>query len=225
VNKHRVLKTLSDYEPLSDFDVVEKIRSGEVALFELLMRRYNNRLYRVAIGILKNGSLAIEAVQDSWLKSYSSLDSFKGPSGFGAWASKICYHVALDSRQKEARFDGVRDTHDEVQLVDKLESKTLGPADDHANYQLRQALECALETLPEIYRMVFILRSTEKMSSKDVAEILDLSVDTIKQRHSRSKAMMREKMERWTEQADMDIYEFDGSRCDAIVASVMKIIL
>lgn len=202
----------------SDLDIVRSVLAGDIARFELLIRRYNNRLYRVAKGLIYDQDEAMDVVQESWVAAYYSLDTFRGPQGFGAWVSRITHNNALMRLRKQSRLEYQEE--EELEKVVNEKESTVGPADELSQQQLSITLEQAVNSLPIRYRSVFVLRAIQLLNTRETAESLGLKESAVKQRYLRAKSMLQEKLLTQIEGSGVTIWEFAGERCDQIVAGV-----
>lgn len=155
----------------SDYEVTQHVINGNKPIFEVLIRRYNNRLFRIARSILKQDEDAIDVVQESWIKIYSVLNQFNGPDGFGSWVSRITYNNAL----MKLRKPDLMDYHGELDMEENSSkfsatSAQYEPLDNLAQRQLSALLEQAIDRLPNTYRSVFMMRAIEQLNTQDTAD-------------------------------------------------------
>lgn len=209
---------------LSDEQLAERVVAGDVNLYEVLMRRYNQRLYRVARGIVTDPSEAEDVVQQSYVNAYLHLNQFGGRASFSTWLTKIAVYEALGRLRRRQRFPTVTLELDEGHPMD--DSGTLAaPAPDPERLaltaELRVLLESSIDALPDAYRSVFVLREIEGLSTADTAECLDISEETVKTRLHRARGMLRDALYERAGVATASVFELHLSRCDAIVAGVL----
>lgn len=205
--------------PLTDEDIARKVVSGETALYEVLMRRHNERLYRTVRGILKDEGEAEDAMQQTYIDAWRSLASFEGRSAFSTWLTRIAIREAWRRRERAAR-------RGEDELAERwaavLESPGPGPEEDAMAIEGRAILEREIDSLPEAYRVVVMLREVEGLSTAETAEVLDLRQDAVKTRLSRARAMLRSRLGQ-DRAADLaGSFSFQQPRCDRIVAAVFE---
>jgi RNA polymerase sigma-70 factor (ECF subfamily) len=220
------LKTQALPRDLDDVALAGLVQTGDPAAFELLMRRYNQRLYRVARSMLRNGEDAEEAVQDAYLAAYQNMAAFRGEASLSTWLSRVVVNQCLARLRRQARRDNI------VPMVsmggpDEEEGPAM-PADDKdtpdralVRAELRAVLERKLDELPESFRTVFVLRSVEEMSVEETAQTLNLPEATVRSRHFRARSMLRESLAQEIDIAERDVFAFAGDRCDRIVANVL----
>jgi RNA polymerase sigma-70 factor (ECF subfamily) len=203
---------------LSDEEVVERIRAGERDLFEVLMRRYNQRLYRVARSVLRNDAESEDVVQDAWVRAFTHLDQFEGRARFSTWLTRIALHETWARARRRSRFESIDEGSNENKLTKT--SGTPDPEQDASNREIASILEGAIEALPESYRSVYVLRELESLSTEETAECLDLTGQTVKTRLHRARSLLRRNLGDRVGPAAARAYAFDGARCDRIVAQV-----
>jgi RNA polymerase sigma-70 factor (ECF subfamily) len=200
---------------LTDEEIVARVCAGDTQIFEILMRRYNRRLYRAARAILQSDAEAEDAVQQVYFNAYRHLSQFEGRAKFSTWLTRIAVHEALARRRRNrAAFGESREEN-----VKHVESGSPDP--EHQTYvaQLGALLKAALATLPEGYRSVFLLREVEGLNTAETAQRLRLSQGTVKTRLHRAKDLLQRKLHDVTPAA---AFRFDGERCDRLVAVVMS---
>lgn len=211
--------TTAEITTLPDEIVIELIRTGNTGAYEIIMRRYNQRLYRIARSILTDNDAAQDAVQQAYISAYYKLDSYIHTGSIGAWLSRITINEALMIKRKpENRI---------VDSIDTLENDSFAqtsnsPATTLANKELAILIETAVEKLPDVFRYVFVLRAIQQLSTKETAESLGINEATVKTRYHRARNLMQTTLNQHIEQTGMHVYEFAGQRCDHIVSSVLK---
>ncbi len=208
-------------DALSDEEVVKHVLSGEIMLFEVLMRRYNRRLYRAARSILGDDSEAEDVIQDAYVRAYEHLNQFSGQAKFSTWLTKIAVHEALARHRRRRRFVEIDSTPEtERNSMSILISKTQNPEQQALARELNAVLESAVDALPEVYRSVFILRAVEEMNTIETAECLDISEEAVKTRLHRARALLREELYSRIGIATAGAFQFAGPRCDRVVSAV-----
>jgi RNA polymerase sigma-70 factor (ECF subfamily) len=212
---------------IDDGALARRVLAGDHAAFELLMRRHNRRLYRVARAMLRNDAEAEDALQDAYLAAYQSLASFRGEASLATWLSRVVTNQCLARMRREKRRDNIVPM---VPLGGPGEQEHAAmpsePSDtpDRAlvRAELRAVLERKLDELPEAFRTVFVLRCVEELSVEETAKCLDIPEATVRSRHFRARSMLRESLAQEIDIAERDVFSFDGSRCDRIVAGVLE---
>ncbi|HEY7911361.1 MAG TPA: RNA polymerase sigma factor [Blastocatellia bacterium] len=206
---------------LSDDEVIRRVKAGEKALFEVIMRRYNQRLYRVTRSILGDDTEAEDVTQDAYVRSYLHLDQFDGRAKFSTWLTKIAVHEALARLRKRERVVEIDAELGSMEGRMKLESKAPSPEQEVLTNTIRIVLETAVERLPQSYRSVFVMREVEQMSTAETAESLDISEESVKVRLHRARALLRKHIYAQTGAATAGAFQFLGARCDRMVSSVL----
>jgi RNA polymerase sigma-70 factor (ECF subfamily) len=149
---------------MPDEGVVARVLAGEPRLFELLMRRYNRRLFRAARAILRNDGEAEDVVQDAWARAFGHLATFEGRSLFSTWLTRICVHEAFARANKSARLEPLDPQEPQEDVM-----STGTPEQGASDGELRRALQEAIDTLPEALRTTFVMRTVEGMSIAETA--------------------------------------------------------
>jgi RNA polymerase sigma-70 factor (ECF subfamily) len=216
-------------EQLTDADLARRVRDGEPELFELIMRRYNRRLFRIARGILGDDGEAEDAVQDAYVAAYFKLSQFRGPDGFATWLCRIATNEALMHRRRRSRVMPTALTE-----LDEPANARAATADHQSPFidpeaaleeeQMHRFLERAIDALPEPYRAAFIMREVEQMSVADTAVCLGIEEGTVKTRVHRARRILQRDLTFELSSALSQAYQFDGERCDRIVARVIAAI-
>jgi RNA polymerase sigma-70 factor (ECF subfamily) len=211
----------------SDMDIVKRVLDGDTACFELIMRRYNRRLYRIARGVLHNDTEAEDVVQDCYLRAYDNLAKFQGKGPLSAWLAKITVNEALGRlRRSGAVSDSISfddpEEKDEANFMADLISNLPTPEQNVARGELRRLLETAIDALPDAYRMVFIMCGVEEMSVAETADCLDVEPATVKTRYHRARKILQQQLSYLVDSRAGEAFSFDGLRCDRIVAGVLR---
>lgn len=196
---------------ISDEEVVRRVVAGEKELYETIIRRYNQRLYRVGMSVLGNDPDAEEAMQAAYINAYEHLTQFEFRSAFGTWLTRIMLNECYRARRRAARSAQVRQESENV-----INMKT--PENVMASKELSRALENAIMRLPEKYRLVFVLREIEELSIRETADVAGIGESNVKVRLNRAKSMLRESLNSYMKDS---VYSFHLSRCDEMVMKVM----
>jgi RNA polymerase sigma-70 factor (ECF subfamily) len=209
--------------PISDEEVVQRVRAGETSLFEVVMRRYNQRLYRVARVILRDDAEAEDVMQQAYVNAYLHLDQFAHRAAFSTWLTKIAVHEALARARRRDRFDPTEAIYGwDGETMDALKSPEPDPERQAFAGELRALIESAIEALPEHYRAVFVMREVEGMSTAESAECLDITEETIKTRLHRARLLLREALYQRAGIQSGAAFPFQAPRCDRVVAAVLE---
>jgi RNA polymerase sigma-70 factor (ECF subfamily) len=210
-------------ERLTDSELVERTRAGDARAFEALMRRYNRTLYRTARAILRDDAEAEDAVQEAYIRAYGALGGFRGESKLSTWLVRIVANEALMRRRKKARSAVVvpMDSAVEERWEEPM-SEEAGPERNALGGEMRRLLENRIDALPDDYRAVFMLRAVEELSVEEAATALGIPEATVRTRHFRARALLRESLARDIDRTLEEVFGFAGERCDRIVARVLE---
>jgi RNA polymerase sigma-70 factor, ECF subfamily len=207
--------------PLSDEEVLARVRSGDTALYEVLMRRYNQRLFRIARSILRDDDEAEDVIQDAYVRAYASLNQFAGRAKFSTWLAKIAVHEASSRLRKRKRIGDIPViAHQKSQSMEDMKSSDPDPEQETLRREAVSFLEQAVDRLPGTYRPVFVLREIENMSTAETASCLDLTEETVKIRLLRARQMLREELYARVGATSSQAFQFLGWRCDRVVSRV-----
>lgn len=204
---------------LNDEEIVSRILDGETPMFEVLMRRHNERLYRAARAILRDGEEAEDAMQEAYLKAYANLEQFDGRARFSTWLTKITVHEALARVRRRGRYEPMDNSSLETLMppTPPLDPERLAFA-----RELGALIESAVDRLADGYREVFMLRQIEGLSTAEVAEVLGISEDLVKTRLSRARGALQRDLLAQTDAAASTAFTFGQARCDRLVESVLR---
>ena len=207
-------------EGWTDQEIVERVKAGDTALYEIIMRRYNQRLYRVARAILHDDAEAEDVMQDAYVRAYQNLHQFAGRAPFSAWLTSVAVHEAIRRLHLRNRNLQLDDTEHNGEPVMNMVETSPDPEKSASAAELSQLLEQALLGLPEQYRTVVMLRDVEEMSTSETAAALDLTEDNVKVRLHRGHAMMRGWLFSRVGTSAKNVFPFMGVRCDRVVLGV-----
>jgi len=219
------LERFNGTEPLSDEEVVRRVLAGETALFEIIMRRYNQRLYRMARAILRDDGEAEDVMQDAYVRAYEHLSQFAGRAQFSTWLTRIAIHEALGRSKKRKRTDqlGANEwTDNGIEGEANVAATALNPEEQTSVAELGKALESAILAIPDQYRLVLMMRDVEQLSTAETAAALELSEENVKVRLHRARGMVRKHLFAQAGVEAPRAFGFMGARCDRVVARVME---
>jgi len=214
-------------DDLSDVEIAHGIAAGDRDQLVLLMRRYNQTLYRTARSILKDDAEAEDAVQEAYLLAYRAMAGFRGDAKMSTWLVRIVANEAIGRLRKRIRRAEVIPLNDTMEQDAVSASFSAGDAwsaqpDHHASrMETRRLLEMKIDQLPDAFRAVFVLRAVEELTVEETAAALDIPQATVRTRFFRARSLLRESIERETDSALEDAFAFAGERCDRIVAGVL----
>jgi RNA polymerase sigma factor (sigma-70 family) len=202
--------------------LTRRIAAGDRSQFEQLMRLHNRRLYRIARATLGNHAEAQDAMQEAYLAAYRSIGQFRGDAAIATWLSRLVLNECLGRLRRSARRQNVIplvSSNSEINTVadgdSELPDRILGRA------EMRALLERKLDDLPQSFRVVFILRSVEELSVEEIAQCLGIREATVRSRHFRAKSLLRESLAQEIDLAERDLFEFGGTNCAGVIASVL----
>jgi len=206
---------------LSDDEVVRRVLDGDVALFEIIMRRYNQRLFRVVRSVVRADSEAEDIIQEAYVRAYEHLSQFEGRAKFSTWLTKIAIY---EGYARVRRFD-YRNVDNVSKLEDEgvdVKSKERDPEQQAFNDEIKRLLERAFDAIPDDYRSVFMLREIEGLSTAETAECLEISEENVKTRLHRARVLLQRELYSAAGATAATAFQFLGARCDRVVARVME---
>jgi RNA polymerase sigma-70 factor (ECF subfamily) len=202
---------------LEDKEVVRRVRAGETALFEVLLRRHDQRVYRTVRSILRDEGEAEDAMQQAWLQVYLHLGDFEGTAAFSTWLVRIAANEALQRLRRRGRLVAVADAPEEEPMDERAEN----PEDRAAAHEATRMIERAVDRLPPHYRTVFMLRDIEGLSTAETAQALGIGEEAAKVRLHRARGLLREMLAEQVGRAAPEAFQFLAPRCNRIVDAVM----
>ena len=197
---------------LNDEEIVRRVLDGETALFELIVRRYNQRLFRTTRAILRDDDAAEDAMQEAYLRAFAKLDQFTGEARFSTWLTKIAVYEAL-GRLRKAKFEEELD--ETMDAEDNPERAAYGR-------ELQSAIEQAVDSLPPMYRTIFVMREVNELSVAETADCLGITQENVKTRLHRARTLLQKRLEQAIGSASVHAFPYMGSRCDRMTAAVME---
>jgi RNA polymerase sigma-70 factor (ECF subfamily) len=210
---------VQDADP-PDVAVIAQVLAGETALFELLMRRHNERVYRAARSIVRDEQEAEDVMQQAYVNAFTHLRQFNGSAQFSTWLTRIVINEALARVRRQGRYEVFDDTRPMVEPL-----MTRNPSDNPERQaltgELHGLLEGAIDSLPNGMREVFVLREVEGLSTAETAACLALRPETVKTRLHRARLQLQETLGQDLLAASLSLFEFEGARCDRIVGQVL----
>ena len=218
---------LTSASALTDAEVVERVRAGDRALFEILMRRHNVRLYRAARAVLNNEHDVEDVMQQAYINAFTHLHQFEERAQFSTWLIRIGLNEAFARRRKtqtaESREErGSHVSDDREGVIDGVASSQPDPEHQAYARELSRVLEDAVDALPETYRIVFMLRDVEGLSTSETGEGLGLGEEAVKTRLHRARAMIRRAVTARIGSVASGAFQFHAPRCDRVVAAVLS---
>lgn len=208
---------------ITDAEIITKILSGEKQLYEMLVRRNNQKLYRIIRGYVSEEAEIEDIMQDTYVKAFTKLYQFKAESTFSTWLIRIGINQSLARIKEKGRLFHLTESSNFQQTNSILEipdASQQNPQDKIINMEAKQILENAIDNLDVKYRSVYIMREVQEMSLKEIAQTLDLTLSNVKVRLHRAKEMLKNNL--YATINNTEIFEFGFSRCDRITENVMR---
>jgi RNA polymerase sigma-70 factor, ECF subfamily len=209
-----------------DADLVRRARDRDEAAIRSIMQANNRRLYRIARGILRNDSEAEDVVQETYVRAFTHLESFRGDSSFATWLARIAMNEALGRLRRQrpsVDWTTLEPGFLEAQIIQfPVSASSEDPEKTMAQREIQHVVEHAIDELPEIFRIVFITRVIEGMNVEETAEILGLKPETVKTRLHRARTMLRDNVEKKIGPVVMEAFPFAGKRCERLTDAVVK---
>jgi RNA polymerase sigma factor (sigma-70 family) len=200
-------------QTMTDEELVERIINGEKHLYEGLMRKYNSRMFRISMSIIDDDMEAEDIMQTAYINAYRQLSSFNNKSSFGTWLTRILINESLLHKKQKQRREHI---YSEIEVT---ENHNDTPLKSLMNKELKNILEKAVLTLPEKYRLVFVMREMEEMSTNETMEVLNIGESNVKIRLTRAKEMLRNELS--SHFKAQQLFDFHLTRCDRVVNFVM----
>jgi len=210
---------------IEESEVIKRILEGEKELYEILVKRNNQKLYRIIRSYIVDYAEIEDIMQDSYVKAFTKLYQFKLESTFSTWLIRIGINESLARLKEKGKLYHLNEESYNLKsntILEIPDNKQLNPQDMMIRNEAKQVLENAIDSLDVKYKTVYIMKEVEEMSLKEISNVLDLTVANVKVRVHRSKEMLKEKL--YEVANDKNIFEFGLSRCDRITEKVMKLI-
>ncbi len=205
---------------IDDLQLIDKVLDGEKDIYEVIIRRYNERLFKIARSIIKDEDEAEDVMQEAYVRAYEHLDQFKGKAKFSTWLTKILINEAFQRKRKSKRFSDLpsmeglelqdQDTPRKVEIKEQKIIKK----------NVKELLETSIDSLPEKYRTVFVMREIENLSVSETAQCLSITKENVKVRLHRAKKHLRTLIQ--NSMSNFQVYEFLDPRCNRVASKVMQ---
>lgn len=210
-------------QSVDDDQVIERVKSGETRAYELIMRKYNKRLFRIARTYIADEDEIEDILQEAYIKAYEQLPRFEKRSKFSTWLIRIVINEAMAHKKSRKRFTSFTyDRADEPGAIHELQvpvPNKESPVEKLMNTELRNILEKAVDRLPEKYKSVFMMREIEDMSVAETSDVLEITETNVKVRLNRAKEMLRETIGNFYHEEE--VFQFNLVHCDRIVQNVL----
>lgn len=209
----------------TEAELVSMAIAGNSAAFSQIMRRHNRLLFRTARSILKNDDDTQDALQEAYLRAWRALASFRSDAKLSTWLVRIAVNEALGRLRRSGAqvlpLNATIDVDGEAQEMHMQANPDDQPESSVMRAQIRQQIEARIDSLPDAFRSVFMLRGVEEMSVEETALALDIPQATVRSRFFRARGLLREGLSRDIDMGIGDAFSFAGERCDRIVATVL----
>ncbi|MDG4892572.1 RNA polymerase sigma factor [Mesorhizobium sp. WSM4976] len=204
-----------------DLELARRAMARDGAAFRAVIKTHNQRLYRIARGVVRDDAEAEDIVQEAYVRAFAHLESFRGDASLGTWLSRIVINEALGRLRKRRRTVAMPE-NSQAEII----QFPLNPSDDPertmAQRQILQLVERATDSLPDVYRMAFVARVIEGLSIEETSELLGVRPQTVKTRLHRARALLRKALDDQIGPVLLEAFPFAGRRCERLTAAVMK---
>ncbi len=218
----RTAGTLTD-----ERNLVERAKSGDQSAFRAIMEKNSRRLYRVARAVMRDDTEAEDVVQETYLRAFSNLATFRGESSLTTWLTRIALNEALGRKRRQratvtlASVETAQETNAQIIQFPAMSTET-DPERTAAQHEIRRLLERAMDALPEPFRVVFVMRDVEEMSIEEAASQLGIRPETVKTRLHRARRLLRQSLDGQLASTLKDTFPFAGARCARITEAVLS---
>jgi RNA polymerase sigma-70 factor (ECF subfamily) len=208
----------------SDEQIIERVLQGDTLLFEVLMRRYNQRIYRAVRSIVRDDSECEEVMQECYVRAFEHLAQFEGRAMFSTWLTRIAVNEAIKRSIARGKLDPIdlEDFDGENRIMPAQYANSPTPESNVAGNELASLLEESILSLPVAYRSVIVLRDLEEMSTAETAKVLALSDANVKVRLHRAHEMLRTQLMERAGASSAGALLFRATRCDRVVHAVVE---
>jgi RNA polymerase sigma factor (sigma-70 family) len=215
-----------DYSALTEAQIVQGAQGGDGEAFRAIMQRHNQRLFRVARGLMRDDVEAEDVLQEAYVRAFAHIGAFRGEAAIATWLTRIVINEAkgrLRSRKPTVELEAVETAQEAgAQLINFPGRGASDPEADVATAQIRRLLEGAVDQLPELFRVVFILRDVEGLSIEETAAQLGVKAETVKTRLHRARRLLRQALHAQLETVLTGAFPFLGARCERITQAVLR---
>jgi RNA polymerase sigma-70 factor (ECF subfamily) len=216
-----------DYARMSEAELVDHARNGHQHAFRTIMQRCNQRLFRIARGVVRDDAEAEDVIQEAYTRAFAALGAFRGESSLFTWLTSVTLNEArgrLRKRRPTVGVEAIETAQRSGAQVIMLNSATAAesPETGAARSQMRLLIEQALDELPEPFRIVFIMREIEELSVEETAASLDIPAATVKTRLHRARRLLRQGLDQRIDSVLTDAFPFLGALCERLTAKVLR---
>ncbi|HYC68679.1 RNA polymerase sigma factor [Brevundimonas sp.] len=216
----------ADHAGLDDAELVRLAQAGDGEAFRVIMQRGNQRLFRVARGVVRDDAEAEDVLQEAYVRAFAAIGGFRGEAGVMTWLTRIVLNEARGRLRKRRPMVGLEQIEaaqmDGAQVIPFPNAfGSASPEADAARAQIRGLIEHAVDDLPEAFRIVFIMRDIEECSIEETAANLELRPETVKTRLHRARRLLREALDARLASTMAEAFPFMGARCNRITEAVL----
>ena len=196
------IQPIADENELNpDLALVERVRAGDIAAYDALVRKYERQIFRIAQHITQNREDAEDVMQDAFVKAFEKLDQFQGNSKFYTWLVRIAVNESL-MRLRKRRTGKIVSIDEDLKTEEGTVPRDFAdwapnPEDNYNQAELAEILRKTIQGLPPGFRVVFVLRDVDGLSTEETAQTLGLSVPAVKSRLLRARLQLRERLSRY----------------------------
>ncbi|TGQ66601.1 MAG: RNA polymerase sigma factor [Mesorhizobium sp.] len=201
-----------------DMQLARRALARDGDAFRTIVKTYNQRLYRLARSVVRNDSEAEDVVQEAYVRAFAHLGSFRGDASLGTWLSRIVLNEALGRLRKKRRVP----ENPQAEIIQFPLTPSDDPERTMAQRQILKLVEQATDSLPDVYRMVFVARVIEGLSIEETADLLGVRPETIKTRLHRARLLVRKALDDQIGPVLLDAFPFAGRRCERMTDAVMR---
>ena len=207
----------------TESELLHRARQGDAAAFEALIRGHDKHLYRVARSVLLDDQEAEDAVQETYVRVFTGLRDFRAAASLRTWLTRIVLNEAIRRKRRRRAVLDLDVLHAAQERTPRpihsssLTAREHDPERAAAQAQIRKILEDEVDKLPAAFRIVFVLRDVEEISTKETSKLLGIRQETVKTRLHRARRMLRESLGGDLAVALKDVFPFERPRCDALV--------
>jgi RNA polymerase sigma-70 factor (ECF subfamily) len=208
-----------------DTELLRLARDGNATAFEALIRRHDRFLYRIARSVLRDDYEAEDVVQDTFVKAFKRLVDFRADASLSTWLTRIALNEALGRKRRRrntVQLEELKQPTNGQVGPSPMIAPEQGPEIVTTQHQIGKLLERTIDELPDSLRSVFVMRDVEEMSTAETARLLELTEPTVKTRLHRARRMLRELLGDEIRESLKDVFPFEKSRCDRLVARLLK---
>ena len=216
----------ADHDRLGEAELVRLAQAGDGEAFRVIMQRGNQRLFRVARGVVRDDAEAEDVLQEAYVRAFAAIGGFRGEAGVMTWLTRIVLNEARGRLRKRRPMVGLEQIEaaqmDGAQVIPFPNAfGSASPEADAARAQIRGLIEHAVDDLPEAFRIVFIMRDIEECSIEETAANLELKPETVKTRLHRARRLLREALDARLASTMVEAFPFMGARCNRITEAVL----